>query len=205
MLISIMTIMLQIGETDYEILLTLPINEEMQKFLFIGFMFALIIKTPCFPFHIWLPLAHGESNTATSVILAAILLKLATFGILRYVLPLFPIACQYYLPFVLLIAIISIIYSCLSALALIDIKSIVAYSSICHKNVGMIGLFSNDLNGIMGAFIGSISHGFISSGLFIIVGLLYNRYHTKNLNYYRGLVLFMPLCVFIFFLFTLSN
>nr|NP_150352.1 NADH dehydrogenase subunit 4 [Rhizophydium sp. 136]AAK84282.1 NADH dehydrogenase subunit 4 [Rhizophydium sp. 136] len=205
MLLAIITIYIQTGSTDYQTILTLPISNEIQGFLFLGFFIALAIKTPSFPFHGWLPLAHGESSTGASVILASILLKLATYGILRFILPLFPYASNYFLPLILTLAILSIIYSCISALSLIDIKSIVAYSSIAHKNVGMMGLFSNDINGITGAFIGSISHGFISGGLFIIIGMLYNRYGTKNINYYRGLVLFMPTFTFFFFIFTLSN
>ena len=196
---------IHVGSTDYQTLLTESIDYDIQKYLFIGFFIAQAIKTPAFPFHGWQPLAHGESNTGTSVILAAILLKLATYGILRYLLPLFPEASLNLNHFVHTQAIISIVYSCLTALSLIDIKSVVAYSSIAHMNVGMIGLFSNDLNGIVGAFICSISHGFISGGLFIMVGMLYNRYHSKNLNYYRGLALFMPVYCLLFFLYTLAN
>lgn len=119
----------------------------MQIWLFLGFFIALAIKSPMWPVHLWLPSTHGESATGVSVILAAILLKLGTFGFLRYTIPLFPLASSYLLPLVYLFAILSIIYSCIAALSLLDLKAIVAYSSIGHMNVAIIGLFSNDLNG----------------------------------------------------------
>lgn len=124
---------------------------------------------------------------------------------MRYTIPLFPIASNYFLPIIYLLAIISIIYSCLSALSLLDLKAIVAYSSIAHMNIGTIGLFSNDLNGISGAFIYSISHGLISGGLFLLVGMLYERYGTRNIKYYRGLVMIMPIYIVLFLFFSLSN
>jgi NADH:ubiquinone oxidoreductase subunit 4 (subunit M) len=157
------------------------------------------------PFHIWLPVAHGESSTGTSVILAAVLLKLGSYGFLRYSLPLFPYASEYFSPFVQKLAIISIIYSCLSAFSLLDLKSIIAYSSIAHMNVGVIGIFSNNLKGLSGAYLYAISHGLASSGLFLLAGNIYERYHTKTLKYLRGLVLIMPIFVTFFFFFTLSN
>lgn len=128
-----------------------------------------------------------------------------SYGFLRYSIPLFPYASEYFLPFVLMLAIISIIYSCLAAFSLLDLKSIIAYSSIAHMNVGVIGIFSNDLHGISGAYLYSISHGLASSGLFLLAGHLYDRYHTKTLKYYRGLVLIMPIYITLFFLFSLSN
>lgn len=157
------------------------------------------------PFHIWLPVAHGESSTGTSVILAAVLLKLGSYGFLRYSLPLFPYASEYFSPFVQKLAIISIIYSCFSAFSLLDLKSIIAYSSIAHMNVGVIGIFSNNLKGLSGAYLYAISHGLASSGLFLLAGNIYERYHTKTLKYLRGLVLIMPIFVTFFFFFTLSN
>ncbi len=205
LLIAIVSIYLQTGTTDYQLLLTLPISNEYQIWLFQAFFIAFAIKTPKWPFHIWLPVAHGESSTGTSVILAAILLKQGSYGFLRYSLPLFPYASEYFLPLILKLAIISIIYSCLSAFSLLDLKSIIAYSSIAHMNVGVIGIFSNDLNGLSGAYLYSISHGLASSGLFLLAGHLYERYHTKTLKYFRGLVLIKPIYITFFFLFSLSN
>lgn len=160
---------------------------------------------PMFPFHIWLPQAHTEAPTGGSIILAAILLKLGTYGFMRFSLPLFPDASLFFIPLISVLAILGILYSCIAAISLIDLKQIIAYSSIAHMNVSLIGLFSNDLNGIAGCFLYSLSHGFISAGLFLLVGLLYDRYHTRTLKYYRGLVLFMPLYSLSFFLFILMN
>jgi proton-translocating NADH-quinone oxidoreductase chain M len=158
-----------------------------------------------FPFHIWLPLAHTEGNTTASIILAAILLKLGSYGFIRFLLPLFPDASLFFSPLVLILAILSIIYSCLAALSLIDLKQIIAYSSIAHMNVSIIGIFSNNIHGLLGSYIYSISHGLISTGLFLLLGLLYDRYHTRNFIYYRGLILFMPIFTFFLLLFSLFN
>jgi proton-translocating NADH-quinone oxidoreductase chain M len=205
LLLAIIVLIIQTGTTDYQVLLTIPFNTTQQTYLWFAFFIALAVKMPMIPFHIWLPQAHTEAPTGGSVILAAILLKLGTFGFLRYSIPLFPEASAYFTPLVCVLAIIGVLYSCISALSLIDLKQIIAYSSIAHMNVSMIGLFSNDLNGLSGCYLYSISHGFISAGLFLLVGVLYDRYHTRTLKYYRGLVLIMPLYILIFFIFTLMN
>jgi proton-translocating NADH-quinone oxidoreductase chain M len=205
LIISIISIYIYTGTTDYSILLTIPLSFHSQIFLWFGFFISLAIKIPMFPFHIWLPLAHTEGNTIASVILAAILLKLGTYGFLRFVIPLFPLANLYFLPLIYILAIISIFYSCIAAISLIDLKQIIAYSSIAHMNVSIIGIFSNNLHGLIGSYIYSISHGLISTGLFLLVGLLYDRFHTRNYLYYRGLILIMPLFSFFYFLFNLFN
>lgn len=183
----------------------MPISNSTQMWLWLGFFIAFAVKTPMWPFHIWLPIAHGESSTGVSVILASILLKLGSYGFLRYSLPLFPYASEQFIPLVMMLAIISIIYASITALSLLDLKAIVAYSSIIHMNIGVIGIFSNDISGLSGAYLYSISHGLISGGLFLLVGMIYDRYHTKNIKYYRGLVLIMPVFILLLFLFTLSN
>lgn len=205
LLLSIISMILKSGTSDYEALLTMSIEPSQQYILWLGFFLALAIKMPMFPFHIWLPQAHTEAPTEGSVILAAILLKLGTYGFLRFSIPLFPDATLYFAPFVSMLAIIGVLYSCLSALSLIDLKQIIAYSSIAHMNVSVIGLFSNDLNGLTGCFLYTIAHGFVSAGLFLLVGFLYSRYHTRTLKYYRGLVLILPLYVLFLFLFVLTN
>jgi proton-translocating NADH-quinone oxidoreductase chain M len=183
----------------------MPISVNQQYILWLGFFLALAIKMPMLPFHIWLPQAHTEAPTEGSVILAAILLKLGTYGFLRFSIPLFPDATLFFAPFVSILAIIGVLYSCIAALSLIDFKQIIAYSSIAHMNVSIIGLFSNDINGLSGCFVYTIAHGFVSAGLFILVGLLYTRYHTRTIKYYRGLVLILPIYVLFLFLFILAN
>ena len=193
------------GSTDYQIILSNTFNLETQKILFLCFFISFAIKVPMLPFHIWLPLAHTEGNTTASVILAAIQLKQGTYGLLRFNLPLFPEATEYFQPFIILQAIQSIIYSCISALSLIDLKQVIAYSSIAHMNVTIIGLFSNNIHGLTGSYCYSISHGLVSAGQFQLVGIQYDRYHTRTIKYYRGLVLIMPMYITIFLIFTLSN
>ena len=205
LLISIIFLYYLTGTTDYQTLLSIPFDASIQYILWLGFFIAFAIKVPMIPFHIWLPLAHTEGNTSASVILAAILLKLGTYGFLRFSIPLFPDASIYFLPFLSLIAIIGIIYSCISALSLIDLKQIIAYSSIAHMNVSIIGIFSNNIHGLIGSYCYSISHGQVSGGLFLLVGVLYDRYHTRTVKYYRGQTYIMPLYITLFQIFTLSN
>lgn len=135
-----------------------------QNVLWVGFFIAFAIKLPMFAVHLWLPQAHSESPTGGSVILAAILLKLGIYGFIRFSLPLFPLASQHFAPLVCLLAIIGVVYSCITALSLTDFKQIIAYSSIAHTNASLVGLFSNDLNGITGCYLYTISHGLISAG-----------------------------------------
>ncbi len=193
------------GTTEYPILLSLELDRTTQYILWQGFFISFAIKVPMVPFHIWLPLAHTEGNTTASVILAAILLKLGTYGFLRFSLPLFPEACEFFLPLVTLLAILGIIYSCISALSLIDLKQVIAYSSIAHMNITIIGIFSNNIHGLVGSYCYSISHGLVSGGLFMLVGVQYDRYHTRTLKYYRGQTFIMPIYITLFLIFTLSN
>lgn len=193
------------GTTDYLLIVTNTYDRSTQLILFLCFFISFAIKIPITPFHIWLPLAHTEGNTTASVILAAILLKLGTYGLLRFNIPLFPEACEYFQPLVILQCIISIVYSCVSALSLIDQKQVIAYSSIAHMNVSIIGLFSNNQHGLQGSYSYSISHGLVSGGQFILVGMIYDRYHTRTLKYYRGLVLIMPMYVTLFLVFSQAN
>jgi len=157
------------------------------------------------PLHIWLPEAHVEAPTAASVLLAAILLKLGSYGFIRYSIPLFPYASKIFVPLVMTMSLIGIIYSSLTCLAQWDLKKFIAYSSVGHMNFTTIGLFSNNLHGIKSSIYFLISHGLISSALFLLVGVIYDRFHTRTIRYYGGLVYTMPIFVLFFIFFSLAN
>lgn len=193
------------GTSDYQIILTIPISANRQYLLWQAFFFAQAIKIPMIPMHIWLPEAHVEAPTAASVMLAAILLKQGSYGLLRYCLSLFPLATSTFTPFVFTICIIGIIYSSFACLSLLDLKKQIAYSSIGHMNIATLAIFTNDLNGINGSIFFLISHGIISSAMFLLIGVLYDRYHTRTIKYYRGITQIMPLFSIFFLFFTLAN
>ena len=157
------------------------------------------------PFHIWLPEAHAEAPTAGSVILAGILLKLGGYGFIRFSLPMFPDACIYYSPLIFLLSLIAIIYGSLTTLRQIDLKKIIAYSSISHMGFVTLGIFSLNATSIEGSIILMLSHGLISSSMFFCVGILYDRFGTRILKYYNGLVQVMPLFSIFFMFFSFSN
>ena len=205
MLLSILYIYLQVGTTDYEILLTFVFSKLEQKILWFTFFLAFAAKVPMMPVHLWLPEAHVEAPTAGSVILAGVLLKLGTYGFIRFSLPLFPQASFYYTPFVYMISLIGIIYASLTAIRQTDFKRIIAYTSVAHMNVVMLGIFSFNSVGIEGALLQSLSHGFVASALFVIIGVVYERYKTRLVKYYGGLVHTMPLYISIFLFFTMAN
>ena len=206
MLFSILLIKSQVYSTDLNVLLYIfDFSYYKQLLLFTCFFFPFAIKIPIIPVHIWLPEAHVEAPTFGSVILAGLLLKLGGYGILRFILPIFPAASLFFSPLILIFNIISIIYISLVTIRQIDFKKIIAYSSVAHMNLVNIGLFSFNLQSLEGAMFLMISHAIVSSGLFICVGTLYERYHTRILYYYSGLVITMPLFSFFFFLFILSN
>lgn len=205
MLLSIIIIYLHIGSTNYELMLISDFDEYYQKFLWLAIFFSLAIKVPMIPVHIWLPEAHVEAPTAGSVLLAGVLLKLGTYGILRFLIPLFPLGTIYYLPFVYTFCIIAIIYGSLTTLRQIDLKKIIAYSSVVHMNFALIGLFSLNIEGFQGSIYLMLSHGIVSGALFLCIGCLYDRYHTRLLKYYSGLVITMPIFSIIFLIFILAN
>ncbi len=205
MLLSILYIFYQVGTTDYEVLLSFSFSELEQKFLWFTFFLAFASKVPMVPVHLWLPEAHVEAPTAGSVILAGVLLKLGTYGFIRYSIPLFPKASFFFTPLVYTIAVIGIVYTSFTAIRQSDFKRIIAYTSIAHMNLVMLGIFSFNVIGIEGAIFQSLSHGFVASALFLIIGIVYDRYHTRIVKYYSGLASVMPIYISIFLFFTLAN
>jgi proton-translocating NADH-quinone oxidoreductase chain M len=191
--------------TDILILKYLIISNKDQIILFLTFFLAFAIKVPIYPLHLWLPEAHVEAPTAGSVLLAGILLKLGTYGFLKFFFLLLPLSSLYFLPIINMLCIIGIIYSSFIILRQIDIKKIIAYSSVIHMNYTILGLFNINFFNFYGSYFLMLSHGIISSALFICIGFLYERYHTRIIFYYGNLVTVMPLLSIFFLLFTLGN
>jgi len=205
MLLAILYIYYQVGTTDYEMLLAFSFSELEQKFLWFAFFLAFAGKVPMVPVHLWLPEAHVEAPTAGSVILAGVLLKLGTYGFIRYQIPLFPNASFFFTPLVYTISVIGVIYTSFTAIRQSDFKRIIAYTSIAHMNLVMIGIFSFNSIGIEGAIFQSLSHGFVASALFLVIGIVYDRYHTRIVKYYSGLAMVMPIYITVFVFFTMAN
>jgi NADH-ubiquinone oxidoreductase chain 4 len=206
MLLSILMIYNYIGSTDFQLISLIEISLESQKLLWLGFFIAFAVKTPLYPFIIWLPKAHSDSPLAGSILLAATILKLATYGYLRVLIQILPDATHYFSPLIQSIAIISLIYASFSTIVQQDTKRLIAYSSVCHMAVVVLGLFSNTIQGIEGAILLGIAHGFVSPALFICVGgIIYDRTGTRIIKYIRGLATYMPVFTILFFIFTLAN
>lgn len=205
MLLGIIYIYSLTGTLSFEYLLLWNFTFEEQYWLWIAFFLSFASKIPLFPFHIWLPEAHVEAPTVGSVLLAGILLKLGVYGFLRFSLTLFPDSCLYFSPFIYLLSILGIVYASLNAIRQTDLKRIIAYSSIAHMNLVVLGIFSFNSVGIEGSMLQSVSHGFVASGMFLLIGILYDRYHSRLMNYYSGLVHLMPLYSTVFLIFTMAN
>lgn len=205
MLLGIIYIFLISGTFSIEFLLNYHFTNIEQYFLWLAFFLSFASKIPIFPLHIWLPEAHVEAPTVGSVILAGILLKLGVYGLIRFNLSFFPLASLFFTPFIFSLCTLGIIYASFTAIRQIDLKRIIAYSSIAHMNLVVIGIFSFNFLGFEGALFQSISHGFVSSALFFLIGILYSRYHTRSLYYYSGLVQIMPIYSFFFLFFTMAN
>ena len=205
MLISIIYILDQIGTTDYQLLLTFSFIYNEQKLLWFSFFLSFASKVPMIPFHLWLPEAHVEAPTIGSVILAGILLKLGTFGFIRFSIPIFPYGSFYFTPLVYTLVIMGVIFGSFTAVRQSDLKRVIAYTSIAHMNLVLLGLFSYNTIGMEGAIFQSINHGFVSSALFSIIGVIYDRYKTRIIQYYSGLALVMPLFTLCFLFFSLAN
>lgn len=205
LLLSILFIYSYTQTTDINLLCNtyFPINRQIV--LWFCFFFAFAVKVPMFPFHIWLPEAHVEAPTVGSVILAGVLLKMGSYGMFRFVIPLFCEATYFFVPLIYTFCVLGIVYTCLTTIRQIDLKKIIAYSSISHMSFVLLGLFSTSPVGIVGSLFLMLSHGIVSSGLFFCIGCLYDRYKTRILRYYSGLVNVMPLFGFAFFFLILSN
>jgi NADH-quinone oxidoreductase subunit M len=205
MLVAIMAMYNFAGTTDISVLLKTNFPAAMQKWLWLAFFASFAVKIPMWPFHTWLPDAHVEAPTAGSVILAGVLLKMGGYGFLRFSLPMFHDASVYFAPLIYALSVIAIVYTSLVALVQEDMKKLIAYSSVAHMGFVTIGLFSMTQQGVQGAIFQMISHGLVSGALFLCVGVVYDRMHTREIVAYGGLVQRMPLYAVAFMLFTLAN
>jgi len=205
MLIAVMAMYVTAGTTDIPTLMAYEFPVEMQTWLWLAFFASFAVKMPMWPVHTWLPDAHVEAPTAGSVILAGILLKMGGYGFLRFSLPMFPDASAYFADFVMVLSVIAIIYTSLVALMQEDIKKLIAYSSVAHMGFVTMGLFALNRQGVDGAVMQMISHGFVSGALFLCVGVVYDRMHTREIKAYGGLVNRMPIYAAVFMVFTMAN
>ena len=205
MLLAIMAMYSYAGTTDITVLLKTHFPVSMQTWLFLAFFASFAVKMPMWPVHTWLPDAHVEAPTAGSVILAGILLKMGGYGFIRFSLPMFPDASQYFAPLVFTLSVIAIIYTSLVALVQEDMKKLIAYSSVAHMGFVTMGLFSFTEQGIQGAVFQMVSHGLVSGALFLCVGVVYDRMHTREIAAYGGLVHRMPRYATAFLIFTMAN
>ena len=205
MLVAMVFMYLQAGTTNIEVLLTTPFAAEVQTWLWLAFFASFAVKMPMWPVHTWLPDAHVEAPTAGSVILAGVLLKMGGYGFLRFSIPMFPDATAYFTPLVFVLSVIAIIYTSLVAFRQTDIKKLIAYSSVAHMGLVTMGLFAMTELGVQGAIFQMLSHGVISGALFLAVGVIYDRMHTREIAFYGGLVHRMPVYAAMLALFTMAN
>ena len=205
MLLAMMAMYWYAGTTDIPKLLATKFPADMQWWLWLAFFASFAVKMPMWPVHTWLPDAHVEAPTGGSVILAAILLKMGGYGFLRFSLPMFPVASEHFAPLVFTLSIIAIIYTSLVALVQEDIKKLIAYSSVAHMGFVTMGIFTANQQGVDGAIFQMLSHGIVSAALFLCVGVVYDRMHTREISAYGGLVERMPKYALAFMVFTMAN
>lgn len=205
MLIAILYLLVSYGSVDIYLLETINYSIEEGRLLWLALFLSFAVKVPMVPVHIWLPEAHVEAPTGGSVILAGILLKMGTYGMLKFLLPVFTEASLFYQPLVYILSIIGILYASCTTIRQIDLKKIIAYSSVGHMNFVTLGIFGGTIYGLEGSIFLMISHGFVSSALFLCVGWLYERYGTRIIFYYGGLVFGMPIFSVFFLVLTLAN
>ncbi|WP_455482489.1 NADH-quinone oxidoreductase subunit M [Bartonella sp. B35(2025)] len=205
MLVAIMVMYWEVGTLDIPTLSTYQFSTQMQIWLWLAFFASFAVKMPMWPVHTWLPDAHVEAPTAGSVILAGVLLKLGGYGFLRFSLSMFPIASANFAPFIFILSLVAIIYTSLVALVQNDIKKLIAYSSIAHMGYVTMGIFAANEQGIQGAIYQMLSHGIVSAALFLCVGVVYDRLHTREISDFGGLVNNMPKYAVVFLIFTMAN
>ncbi|WP_406872082.1 NADH-quinone oxidoreductase subunit M [Aminobacter sp. P9b] len=205
MLLAVMAMFWQAGTTDIPTLLSHGFPANMQTWLWLAFFASFAVKMPMWPVHTWLPDAHVEAPTAGSVILAGILLKMGGYGFLRFSLPMFPLASEFFAPLVFALSVVAIIYTSLVALMQEDMKKLIAYSSVAHMGYVTMGIFSMNQEGVQGAIFQMLSHGLVSGALFLCVGVVYDRMHTRDIAAYGGLVNNMPKYAVAFLIFTMAN
>ena len=205
MLVAIIAIYWITGTTDVTEIYKIQIPSDYQNLLWLAFFSSFAVKMPMWPVHTWLPDAHVEAPTAGSVILAAILLKMAGYGFLRFSIPMFPLASEYFMPLIYTLSIIAIIYTSLVALMQEDMKKLIAYSSVAHMGYVTLGIFTFTKQGIEGSIFQMISHGLISAALFLCVGVVYDRLHSRMISTYGGLVNHLPKYSFLFIVFALAG
>jgi NADH-quinone oxidoreductase subunit M len=205
LLLALMAMYWNAGTTDIPTLLAHKFPANMQTWLWLAFFASFAVKMPMWPVHTWLPDAHVEAPTAGSVVLAAIMLKMGGYGFIRFSIPMFPEASAYFASFVFALSVIAIVYTSLVALMQEDIKKLIAYSSVAHMGFVTMGLFTMTAQGIQGAMFQMVSHGLVSGALFLCVGVIYDRMHTREISAYGGLVNRMPLYAVVFMVFTMAN
>ncbi|MEG9883102.1 MAG: NADH-quinone oxidoreductase subunit M [Hyphomicrobiales bacterium] len=205
MLLAILFMYWQAGTADIVALLGYAFPREVQPWLWLAFLASFAVKVPMWPVHTWLPDAHVEAPTVGSVILAAILLKMGAYGFIRFSIPMFPAASEMFAPLIFILSVVAIIYASLVALMQQDMKKVIAYSSVAHMGFVTMGLFTLTVQGVEGGLFQMISHGIVSGALFLCVGVVYDRMHTREIAAYGGLVNRMPVYAFTFMLFTMAN
>jgi NADH-quinone oxidoreductase subunit M len=205
MLLALLAMWNFAGTTDIPTLLHTTFPATMQTWLFLAFLASFAVKVPMWPVHTWLPDAHVEAPTAGSVILAGVLLKMGAYGFLRFSVPMLPLASAELAPMMYALSVVAVIYTSLVALAQTDMKKLIAYSSVAHMGVVTIGIFTVNVQGISGALFQMLSHGIVSGALFLCVGVVYDRMHTREIARYGGLADRMPVYAFIFMLFSLAS
>jgi len=205
MLLAILAMYVDAGTSDIPTLLGHTFSGSVQPWLWLAFFASFAVKLPMWPVHTWLPDAHVEAPTSGSVVLAAILLKMGGYGFLRFSLPMFPLATEMFAPLVFGLSVIAIIYTSLVALVQKDMKKLIAYSSVAHMGFVTLGLFTLTVQGVQGGIFQMLSHGLVSAALFLCVGIVYDRMHTREIAAYGGLVQRMPFYAFVFMVFTLAN